>query len=147
MVDDILGSIGPAALTSVVTTLATLGVTSGWKSVSQRLSHKQFPIKVKRGSGNSYELINESKRPFTNVYAYIGQQDGSSRPIDFPSTSLLPKRSMPLGDVIPGETISIQWHEFRRGKETYYSLEPIRVREDAEEYLPKKRDQSTGYGG
>lgn len=44
--------------------------------------------------------------------------------------------------------MSVQWNEYRRKKETHHYADIVRIREDAEEYEPKKiKEPSVHYGG
>jgi hypothetical protein len=139
----------PTVTTSVLTTLATLGVTFGVGSLSRRSKKRLHPILIKRGSGSSFDVINQSKLVFTSLSVYITAADGQWRDsgLGYPP-AVLPQHSVHINTLHAGEVISISGCVFRHGKEQYVYFDPVRIREEIEEYQPRRLDEPPmSYGG
>jgi len=132
----------PSVVTSFLTTLITLGLTGLVAWLSRKKTKQSAPIRVKRGSGDSHYVVNETRRPFTSISANVNSRTGSYRSATgWPGPSLLPGESIALGNLVDGETLLLQWVEFRRGKKVNKYVEVVRIRADEEEYSPKLRKE------
>jgi hypothetical protein len=147
-VTDAWASVIPSVVASVITTLATLGITNGVSSVSRRRSKKQFPILLKRGAGESFLVINQSREPFGDFGVQIATSDGGWREAGgYLPTSIYPQQSGNIDVLTPGEAVWFNWTEFHRKRITYMYSEAIRVQEGVDEYTPRRVDDPPTIGG
>jgi len=137
------------AATSVVTTLATLGVTEVVKLSQRRANDRSYPMTLARGPGDEFMLRNESRRPIHALimHAY-GPGDLYSSPTGHQGVSLLPKREAYLGHIPAGALVIVSWTDLRHGREVQRYLEAIRIKEDKDRYTPKQQaEQPLEWGG
>ncbi|GAA3773862.1 hypothetical protein GCM10022240_27160 [Microbacterium kribbense] len=145
---DTWASVVPSVVASVVTTLATLGITNGLSSVSRRRRKKQFPILLKRGAGDSFQVINQSRRPFGEFGVQIATSDGGWRAASgYLPTSIYPQQSGNIDVLAPGEVVWFNWTEFRHKRVNYMYSEIMRVREGVDEYMLRRVDDPPTVGG
>lgn len=140
-------SVPPAVVTSVVTTLATLGVTSTIGRLNRGKTLRERPFMIRPSSATSWSIVNRTKRLYVDFSASAqGTASDSYRTIQTGST-LYPDSEAYLGELKVGDLVSLSWVETRRGKPRIFSNTQFRVYEGTDEYIPERRDYGAGNGG
>lgn len=122
-------------MTSIVTTLVTLGATLGVGKLRGASERRKRPLQIRRSYGRTWNLVNRSKRSLVDINVNVNDQDGDWRQLeDVGQIPLLePSAEYPLGELFPEETLSIYWSELRRNRRHGHHSASLRIKADQDE--------------
>ncbi len=135
--------VAPAAVTSVITTLSTLGITAGISKLRSAASTEDYPLLLRRTTGQNWVVRNESRRSLVRLNFNVFDADGNFLQPEqhhhyASSISVLePDEEIGVGRIDPGHSITLYWWTLKRNRPERPKSAHVVVRADDVEYRPK----------